>query len=129
MKRKDARMEVTTESINNAKMLKLYSWQENFMHLTFRRRAKEVSSLKKRGVIVAIIVGSMYMFPSMIAPATFSVYIGTGHTLSYSIAAGALVLFKLMQEPMISIPLFFSDCIELIVSMRRIEKFIDLYEV
>ena len=26
MKRKDARMSVTTESINNAKMLKLYSW-------------------------------------------------------------------------------------------------------
>lgn len=31
MRRKDRRMKVTTESINNIKMLKLYSWQESFL--------------------------------------------------------------------------------------------------
>ena len=29
LRRKDRRMKVTTESINNIKMLKLYSWQDN----------------------------------------------------------------------------------------------------
>ena len=42
MKKKDGRMAVTTESMNNAKMLKLYSWQDNFMQRTFRRRKEEV---------------------------------------------------------------------------------------
>ena len=31
MKSKDARMKVSTEAINNIKMIKLYSWQENFL--------------------------------------------------------------------------------------------------
>ena len=93
MARKDARMGVTTESINNAKMLKLYSWQDNFMHRTFRRRGLEVASLRKRGIIVAIIVGTIYFFPSLLGPATFSVYIGTGNTLDFSVAVGSLVLF------------------------------------
>ena len=129
MKRKDARMSVTTESINNAKMLKLYSWQDDFMKRAFRRRSAEVFQLKKRGVIIAGIVGSIYLFPSLLAPVTFTTYIGLGNTLDYNTAVAALILFQLMKDPMISIPMFFSDVVELVVSMRRIEKFINLYEV
>lgn len=42
MRRKDRRMKVTTESINNIKMLKLYSWQDSFMERISRRREKEL---------------------------------------------------------------------------------------
>jgi len=42
MRRKDRRMRVTAESINNMKMLKLNSWQESFLARIFRRRAKEL---------------------------------------------------------------------------------------
>ena len=31
MKAKDGRMKATTEAITNIKMIKLYSWQENFL--------------------------------------------------------------------------------------------------
>ena len=85
--------------------------------------------MKKRGVIVAFIVGSVYLFPSLLAPVTFSTFIGLGNTLDFNLAVASLVLFNLMKEPMISIPMFFSDIIELVVSMRRIEKFLNLYEV
>ena len=117
---KDARMAVTTESINNIKMLKLYSWQDDFLGRIFRRRGKEIKLLKKRGIIVAIIIGSVYFFPSLLAPVTFSTYIGIGNTLDFNTAVSALVLFNLMKDPMISIPMFFSDLVECIVSLKRI---------
>ena len=126
---KDARMAVTTESINNAKMLKLYSWQDDFLGRIYRRRGREITMLKKRGIIVAIIIGSVYFFPSLLAPVTFSTFIGIGNTLDFNTAVAALVLFNLMRDPMISIPMFFSDLVECIVSMKRIQKFIDLHEV
>ena len=41
----------------------------------------------------------------------------------------ALILFNLLSEPMFSLSTFCSDLVELVVSIRRIEKFLDLYEV
>ena len=60
---------------------------------------------------------------------TFSTFIGIGNTLDFNTAVSALVLFNLMKDPMISIPMFFSDLVECIVSLKRIQKFIDLHEV
>ena len=42
MEAKDARMKVTTEALNNPKMLKLYSWEKNFMKRIWRKRALEI---------------------------------------------------------------------------------------
>jgi hypothetical protein len=42
MEAKDERMKVTTEALNNAKMLKLYSWEKNFMKRIWRKRALEL---------------------------------------------------------------------------------------
>ena len=42
MEAKDARMKVTTEALNNPKMLKLYSWEKNFMKRIWRKRALEL---------------------------------------------------------------------------------------
>ena len=99
------------------------------MQRIFRKRKLEVSSYKKRGIIVSAIIAFVFFFPSLLAPVTFSAYIGLGNTLDLNLAVAALILFNLMEEPMIEIPMFFSDLIELLVSMRRIEKFLNLYEV
>ena len=124
MQRKDARMTVTTESINNIKMLKLNDWEGNFLARIFRRRSKEIVSLRNRGFAFALLVSSVNLFPNLMAPATFSTYIGLGHTLNFSLAVASLVLFNLMKSP-----LFFGDVIDLLVSMKRIDKFISLNEV
>ena len=129
MRRKDARMAVTTESINNIKMLKLNDWEGNFLERIFRRRTREILSLKSRGFMFALLVSSVNLFPNLMAPATFSTYIGLGHTLDFSLAVASLVLFNLMKSPLISVPLFFGDFIDLLVSMKRIDKFISLHEV
>lgn len=60
---------------------------------------------------------------------TFSTYIGTGHVLDFNVAAAALIIFNMMQGPLIQVPFFFSEIINLIVSMKRIEGFLDLEEV
>jgi ABC-type bacteriocin/lantibiotic exporter with double-glycine peptidase domain len=45
MKKKDARMETTTESLNNIKMLKLYSWNDIFLKKIKDRRTDEIKSM------------------------------------------------------------------------------------
>ena len=96
MRRKDRRMKVTTESINNIKMLKLYSWQDSFMQRISRRRAKELQTLFKINFGWSVVVAGIYMFPNLLPVVTFTTFIGTGHTLDLDIAVASLVVFSLM---------------------------------
>lgn len=122
-------MRCTAESINNIKMLKLQSWQDSFMTRIFRRRAKELASLKKINLAAAVAIAGIYVFPNLIPAATFSVYIITGHTLQYNVTVAALVIFTIMQEPLIQVPFFFSKLVNIIVALKRIEGFLNLDEV
>ena len=129
MKAKDARMKVTTESMTNIKMIKLYSWQENFLERIFRRRDADVKALRMGGFMTANLIFFIYLFPSMLPVATFATYIGLGNYLQYQVAVGALVLFSLMRTPLIQAPFFCADLIQLIVSLKRIDKFMQSDEV
>ena len=129
MKSKDARMKVSTEAINNIKMIKLYSWQDNFLERIYRRRVNDVKSLRKGGFATAWLIFLTYLFPSLLPVTTFATYIGMGNYLEYSVAVAALVLFNLMRGPLIQAPIFFGDLIQLTVSMKRIQKFIESDEV
>ena len=71
----------------------------------------------------------VYLFPSMLPVATFATYISLGNYLEYQVAVGALVLFSLMRGPLIQAPIFFGDLIQLLVSMKRIGKFLNSDEV
>ena len=122
-------MKGTTESINNIKMLKLYSWQEGFLERIYRRRTKELVTQRKINFGWACFIVGAYLFPNMLPAVTFATYIGTGHTLDFNVAVAALVIFNLMQGPLIQVPFFFSEVINLIVSMKRIEGFLDLDQV
>ena len=81
------------------------------------------------GFAVAMLIFFIYLFPSMLPVATFATYIGVGNHLEYPVAVAALVLFGLMRGPLISAPMFFGDLIQLMVSMKRIDKFLNSDEV
>ena len=93
MRRKDRRMKVTTESINNIKMLKLYSWQDSFIHRIYRRRAKELKTLRRINFGWSYVIAGMYLFPNLLPAVTFSMYIGLGNTLDFNVAVASLVIF------------------------------------
>lgn len=48
MKKQDARVNTTSESLNNIKMLKLYSWTSIFDKVIASKRAEELTILWKR---------------------------------------------------------------------------------
>ena len=81
LRRKDRRMKVTTESINNIKMLKLYAWQDSFLERALRRRGKELVTLRKINIIEGLYNAGIFFFPSILPAVTFTAYVGTGHTI------------------------------------------------
>ena len=110
-------------------MLKLYAWQENFLQRIYRRRARELGSLRSMNLLSALGISAMYFFPNLLPTATFSVYVASGDTLRYSTAVASLIIFNLMQEPLLVVPSVVDTFIEVVNSLKRIEKFLDTEEV
>jgi ABC-type bacteriocin/lantibiotic exporter with double-glycine peptidase domain len=94
MQKTDARVSATTESLNNIKMLKLYSWTEAFERNINEKRDIEMSIMFKRFIIANTGVALMYFFPQILSAVVFSVYIGSGHVLDLSIAYTVMTIFN-----------------------------------
>lgn len=129
MSRKDKRMNHTNEAFNNIKTLKLYSWTGIFEDEIVKRREHELSMYKRIAFWLALIITSLYFFPGILSSVVFTTYIGTGHQIDLASAFTVLVFFDLIKEPLRQLPLFVSQFIQLVVSMKRIQEYIDSDEI
>ena len=116
----DSRIKTTNESMNNIKMLKLYSWTEIFAKTISDKRQAELAVLWKRFKNGWAVVGSLYFFPQILSAVVFGFYIGTGHTLQLDVAFTVMTILTMIKDPLRSLPMFVGTAIEFMVSMRRI---------
>lgn len=94
MQKVDARVSATTESLNNIKMLKLYSWTERFEQTINEKREVELGIQWRRLNVAMVSVTSLYFFPQIISAVVFSVYIGSGNVLDLSTAYTVMTIFN-----------------------------------
>jgi ATP-binding cassette, subfamily C (CFTR/MRP), member 1 len=120
MKRSDRRVKTTNESMNNIKMLKLYSWTEIFAETIRANREEELGWLWKRFQNGQIVVTSLYFFPAVLSAVVFAFYIGFGNPLDLAIAFTVITMLNMIKEPLRMLPLFVGSFLEFLVSMKRI---------
>jgi len=94
MKLQDKRVTATTEALNNIKMLKLYSWTEQFEEAIDEKREEELKVYWKRLLVSMCTVTSFYFFPQILSTVVFSTYIGTGHSLDLATAYTVMTIFN-----------------------------------
>ena len=129
MRCQDGRVKALTESLNNIKLLKLYSWTAIFASLITEKRNQQLQVLKKRFVYSNIFITSLYFFPSILSAILFSVYIGLGNTLDLDIAFTVMALLNIIKAPLRAMPQFVGQLIEFQVSMGRIQEFLLTSEI
>ena len=129
MERKDKRMNATNEAINHIKMLKMYSWTDVFEKEIQERRKREVQMFKRMAWVNSFMISSLYFFPSVLGSVVFSTYIGTGHYIDLQTAFTVMIFFGLIQDPLRQFPLFISSLLQLVVSMKRIQEFLEADEI
>ena len=76
-----------------------------------------------------LVVVSLYFFPQILSAVVFGFYIGTGHTLRLDIAFTVITILNMIKDPLRSLPMFVGSAIEFMVSMRRIQAFMNVDEV
>jgi|LauGreDrversion4_2_1035121.scaffolds.fasta_scaffold99282_3 ABC-type bacteriocin/lantibiotic exporter with double-glycine peptidase domain len=77
----------------------------------------------------SMLIAFSYMFPNMMPAVCFGTYIGLGNYLDLSTAVTCIMFFGLMSGPMIWVPMAISDFIQLKVSMKRVQKFLQVDDV
>ena len=125
----DLRMNHTTEALNSMKTLRFYQWTNVFEKEIILRKERQVAIRYKMGKIVSIIIGCFIFFPSLLNITIFSVYIGFGNTMDLPTAFAVIALINMLRGPIIEMPWFVTETLQLLVSMKRIQDYVETDEI
>ena len=129
MKLKDKRMKITTETFNNLKVLKLYSWEDEFLNRINNAREEEMTNLEKRFKISNINNSLSWLAPVATSIVSIGAYQYFRDRLRIEDIFTCLGIFASIQMPLRSIPNILTNFYETSISMERIEKFLNETEV
>ncbi|KPA84127.1 putative mitochondrial ATP-binding cassette protein subfamily C, member 1, putative (ABCC1) [Leptomonas pyrrhocoris] len=125
MKATDARVKATNEFFSGIRIAKFMTWEPRFIAHIEAKRSIELFFLKRiqtSRIMMSFVNNATPIF--MIA-AVFTVYYLTGHDLSPTIVFPTIALLGVMRQPFQQIPWVFTMLIQFMISMGRINSFIE----
>ncbi|XP_042408392.1 ABC transporter C family member 3-like [Zingiber officinale] len=129
MKCKDTRMKATSEILRNMRILKLQGWEMKFLSKIIKLRENEECWLKKFVYTSAMTTSVFWGAPIFVAVITFGFCMLVGIPLSSGKVLSSLATFRVLQDPIYSLPDTISMIIQTKVSLGRIASFLRLEEL
>ncbi|XP_017247445.1 ABC transporter C family member 3 [Daucus carota subsp. sativus] len=129
MESKDQRMKATSEILRNMRILKLQGWEMKFLSKIMELRNTEAVWLKKYVFTNAFITFIFWGTPTFVAMVTFGTCILLGIPLESGKILSALATFRILQEPIYSLPDVITMIIQTKVSLDRISSFLRLDDI
>ncbi|KAF3445376.1 hypothetical protein FNV43_RR10552 [Rhamnella rubrinervis] len=129
MESKDKRMKATSEVLRNMRILKLQAWEMKFLSRILELRKVEASWLKKFVYTRAVTVFFFWVAPTFVSAVSFATCVLLGIPLESGKILSALATFRILQEPIYSLPDVISIIAQTKVSLDRIVSFLCLDEM
>ncbi|KAK9690351.1 hypothetical protein RND81_09G122000 [Saponaria officinalis] len=126
MKSKDQRMKATSEILRNMRILKLQAWEMKFLSKIVELRKVENGWLKIYLYTLSVTTFLFYVSPTLVSVITFGTCTVIGVPLESGKILTALATFRILQEPIYSLPDTISMIIQTKVSLDRIASFLSL---
>ena len=121
---KDKRMKKITETFNNIKILKLYSWEEEFKNKIDLAREDELQNLEERFNVQNLNQTIQWFAPVATAVVSIGVYQYFHSVLKIEDIMTSLSIFNSLQWPLRMIPGIINNFNEVTISMKRIQKYL-----
>lgn len=131
MKYKDRRVKLMNEILNGMKVLKLYAWEPSFEKRVLDVRDDEIKALRTAAYLNAGFSFIWTCAPYLISLSTFATYvlISPDNVLDAQKAFVSLSLFNIMRTPFTMLPMLVTSLVQTIVSVKRINKFMNSDEI
>ena len=124
MTAKDARVTANTEVLTNMKILKFQAWEERFVDRIQHLRKVELQHLWNYLVGYTGTILIWNFTPLLVALATFTAYVFSGHELDVASALTSLSLFAILRFPLLVFPRVINNAVESLVAVKRIQAFL-----
>ncbi|GAA5915191.1 hypothetical protein JCM6882_001133 [Rhodosporidiobolus microsporus] len=126
IKYKDERTSLMSEILSNARLIKLYAWENPFKaRLSAVRNDKELATLKRMGVLWAAAFFLWQLVPFAVSFAAFAACsLVSKRPLTVDVVFPAMALFQMLQIPLSILPPMIGQLMESLVSIRRITDFL-----
>ena len=132
MEHKDMRVKLIGEILTGMKVLKMYSWEKPFIEKINEIRRTELRMLKYVQYLDSFLFLTWNSAPFLVAIGSFITYIYTdpeNHVLDSQTAFVSLSLFNTLQAPFFLLPYACMTIIEALVSIKRINRFLNSDEL
>ena len=117
---KDERLKITSETFNCLKVLKLYSWEGEFLKRTIEAREKEIKINNRFLDYMTFNIFLFSMSPVTVSMVSIGFYQYFMDQLNITNMIMGITLFNMLQDPIRSIPISINCIYETVVSMARI---------
>ena len=124
MDKKDKCMKVTTETLENIKILKLYNWENEFKNKILEARRIEMDSTANRYTLENLNQTINWLCPTLVSIVTIGFYQIFNDSFDISSMLVGLSIFSKLQQPIRYLPSVINQTLETVISLKRIEAFI-----
>ncbi|CEJ94449.1 hypothetical protein VHEMI09979 [[Torrubiella] hemipterigena] len=122
----DKRINITNEVLQNIRVIKYFAWEKRFGFMIDEKREKELKALRSRYGLLLISIGVYNAVPILITFFSFLIYtLVEKKPLVPSVAFTAISLFMLLRMPLDLFGEMFSHVQESLVSLRRVDDFLN----
>ncbi|XP_021756470.1 putative ABC transporter C family member 15 [Chenopodium quinoa] len=129
MDAKDARMKATSEILRNMKSIKLQAWDDQFRHKLESLRNTESSWIWKSLRLGAVGAFIFWGSPTFISIITFGACLLMGIPLTAGSVLSALATFRMLQDPIFSLPDLLNVVAQAKVSADRVSSYLQGEEI
>ena len=124
MGKKDTCMKITTETLENIKILKLYNWENQFKQKILDARNVEMDYTEQRYTMTNLNQTVNWLCPTLVSIVTIGVYQLFNDSFNISTMLIGLSIFNKLQGPVRMLPNVINSILETTVSLKRIEDFL-----
>uniref|UniRef100_A0A8D9EWB0 ABC-type xenobiotic transporter n=2 Tax=Cacopsylla melanoneura TaxID=428564 RepID=A0A8D9EWB0_9HEMI len=128
MSEKDERVRLMSEILLGIRSIKLYAWEKFFIERINQTRARELYYLKWRKYLDALCVYFWATTPVTMSLTTFSTYVMLGNPLTAATVFTSMALLNMLIGPLNAFPWVLNGLMEAWVSVKRIQKLLNLPE-
>ncbi len=124
----DGRIKAINEMLGGMEVIKFYGWEEAFQKRIASFRNKELSSLWSYNVVTSVVLFMVQLNPVLLTVGCFGAYALIEGNLNAETAFFSLSLIGLLYFPIIMLPRSIQMLLQVSVSIRRIESFLQAEE-
>jgi ABC-type multidrug transport system fused ATPase/permease subunit len=129
LRRRDERSKIIVETFNNLKVLKLYAWEDEFMRRIEECRNRELIQVERCLRFNLINLPITWTGPVLVSIISIGTYLYFTGYMEIANILTCITIFNNIQEPLGDLPWILGRMNETLLSLGRIEKFLDQDEV